>query len=1003
MYLKKKVCILALILFFTTSLFALPNDYYQKRSNWNYHYRCIKTTHFNILFEPQDYDSALEVKSFCEDVYTDITTLFESYPKKIDVVLHGRIDIANGFYHPLPEMLHLYIASPPDQFHGAKTESWLKLLFTHEFTHYVHISYQKGWLYSLSKIFGPSVKTVPGGFLPGYLLEGYTTNTETIFTQGGRGKNPFFELIYKSHILEGNLFSLEKATYNFSEPPSGRIYVGGYIFVDYLIRHYGIAVLKQIHDQVVKNPFNPHKAIEIVTGKTTNELYDNMRLELIDKYKNDMLLPHRPIVSPYKKAHYHLPLKNDMGIITYIEDSKQPHNLSYYDINLKRFTKIVDVSLVDFNSYTCTQKGEKIYFASYDINARAPKEASYTSDIFFVDLSNSKKNRNKTRYLNVSIKRLTKNKHLYHPVVSYDGTKLVAVQRNKSYSSLVEVDKTSGETKILVEIPEACIYSPALSGDGSQIAFIVNIKGQQDLWLYKDGKTTILLSDSKSSQYYPRFLDDTTLLFTSDKNNSLALYSYNLTEKKIKLELTDRVGVVSAISYNDQWLYSSYRSNGYSLLVAEKGNSLQESNPFNNYQGDTKEISNNENNQLILTSDDLTRYNYQPPLQKEEDTTSFYANVAKFLGWTPIPFYYTKNKTNLAPWGIGFGLWAKSVDSKSFLQFILTNPFTIFQPSLFIDAKFPIGVLDVSYSYQQQYGSYSKSINDNLEEIYYQRIFQNLSINIPFYYHIISNRTVAFLATVGLAHEYLIQKNGPFHLFEASKNEFSGFQTSNKLIQYDGLTFYYGKSSASDAIYPSSQIRSSFGIQLQIPLLANSEVGIIGYLENSFSIPVAPHHNIFGELNLAYSNIKNISFNISPRGYESEISSYKGKGTATLGYNYQLSSLDLPIVSNLSFQGLAFALFLQTQFWYDFSLLNAKADNYIYAGIEFKPLVGWSTATFPITVGINCRFDLSFQNGFNPKTDIAPYFAFDYSFITNYKNKRASWIAQNETKPYKIN
>lgn len=1001
----RNLLFVTIILSFNLSLFGAPKNYEKKRSNFYAHYEAIKTQHFQIIFEPQDYDSALEIKSFCEEVYADITSLLESYPKKIEVFLHGRVDTANGFYHPLPEMLHLYIASPSDQFNGAKTESWLKGLFIHELTHYIHISYQKGWLYTLSKIFGPSVKTAPGGFLPGYLLEGYTTNTETIFTKGGRGRDPFFEMIYKSHILEGNLFSLEKASYNHHEPPNGRIYVGGYIFVDFLIRHYGLEVLKNIHDLLVKNPINPDKAIKTVTGKSTAELYDKMRLELMEKYKADIGLPDSLRVSPYKKCHYYLPIETDKGLVTYIEDSKKPHGLYLYDINSQRHTKIVDLSLVDSYSYTANKSGNKIYFASYDINAIAPRGASYTSDIFYIDIEGKKKltTKSQDRFVGVKIKRLTKDKHLHHPAISKNGNRLVAVMRDKSYSKLVEIDLSSGKTKVLVDIPEGTIYYPALNEDGSKIAFVVNVKGKQDLWLYQSEEATPLVSDNQSCQYLPHFLDENKILFTSDLTGSLALYQYDLRTNQIDLVLTDKVGIVSAIPYNGAWLYSSYRTNGYSLHLSGFQEFDSSKNSFANYQGINKKLDSMEAGTLTVRANDLTDLGYAPPTVKEETESSFYLPVAKFLGWAPIPFNYTQSATNLKPWGLGFGLWAKSVDEKSYLQFIATNPFTIFHPSIFIDTNFPIAIFDAKYSYHQQYGGYAKNLNGLSSQIYYQRIFQNLSIDIPFYYHMIANRTFALLATVGLAHEYLVESNRQFHLFEASKMEFVGFEKSNRLVQYDGLVFYYGKSSSHDAIYPSSQLRSSFGIQLNFNLPYKNDLAITGYLENSFAIPLAPHHNLFGELNLGYSNKEDTKLSISARGYESTSSNYKGKGIATLGYNYQLSSIDLPIVSNLSFSGLALAVYLQSQFWYDFTLHSAKADNYLYAGIELKPIIGWSLATFPITVGINCRFDLSLKNGFNPKGDIAPYFAFDTSFITNYKEKSSAWIAQDELKAYKIN
>ena len=64
------------------------------------------------MYEPADQASADELASICEDVYAKVTGFFRSYPKKIPVVIRGRLDYANGLTAPFPGRLELIVTAP---------------------------------------------------------------------------------------------------------------------------------------------------------------------------------------------------------------------------------------------------------------------------------------------------------------------------------------------------------------------------------------------------------------------------------------------------------------------------------------------------------------------------------------------------------------------------------------------------------------------------------------------------------------------------------------------------------------------------------------------------------------------------------------------------------------------------------------------------------------------------------------------------------------------------
>ena len=100
-------------------------------SAWSVSRYQIETEHFVFIFEKDNERWAREIASFSEEVYENLAGLLENRPRQIKVVIHSDVNQANGSYYPVPEYLNLYVTSPRDFFLGARTENWLRSLFTH--------------------------------------------------------------------------------------------------------------------------------------------------------------------------------------------------------------------------------------------------------------------------------------------------------------------------------------------------------------------------------------------------------------------------------------------------------------------------------------------------------------------------------------------------------------------------------------------------------------------------------------------------------------------------------------------------------------------------------------------------------------------------------------------------------------------------------------------------------------------------------------------------------
>ena len=72
-----------------------------------------------------------------------------------------------------------------------------------------------------------------------------------------------------------------------------------------------------------------------------------------------------------------------------------------------------------------------------------------------------------------------------------------------------------------------------------------------------------VLGPDAFGEYFPAFLDDRTLLFSSDRSGSLALYRADLQAGTYALVQSDPVAAISGAVDGDSLLYGSYSANGW--------------------------------------------------------------------------------------------------------------------------------------------------------------------------------------------------------------------------------------------------------------------------------------------------------------------------------------------------------------------------------------------------------------------------------------------------------
>lgn len=528
----------------------------------------VETEHFLFIYEPRDGPAVDELLTFVEDVYAKVTGFFQSRPPKVTCILRGRTDDANGETFGYPARIDLQLFAPTDHFLGARSESWLKLLLTHELTHFVHQSMQTGLLSAASRVFGADIATDALFFLPGWAVEGPAVYDETVFSRGGRGRNPLFEVFTKAAAEEGSLFSLDQASYASLLPPAGRIYVAGYALVDWLQSTYGPDTLRKIMAKYLDFPFfGPWAAISAVTGKDASVIFADMRQHMVARYAAYASIRAGAQVTPDRVGSWSHPQPTARGLYLYRTTPGAFPAIVRWDPAARAEHVLVNAFLTDASSFSATSDGFQVWFSTEREDDSRPSETRLTADLFLLDARKG------------SVRQVTRDAHLWHPAVSSDGSRLLAVQGWGSYSRLVSVDPSTGKMRVLFSRAGSSVFTPAVSPDGALVAFTFNMRGFQDVCTARLDELdagSVPLDDPRSpltdvnaaaarpvlgpdpdGDYFPTFTDATTLLFCSDRSGELALYQADLATGDVSLILRDPVAATEGAVEDGSLLYVS--------------------------------------------------------------------------------------------------------------------------------------------------------------------------------------------------------------------------------------------------------------------------------------------------------------------------------------------------------------------------------------------------------------------------------------------------------------
>lgn len=516
----------------------------------------IETAHTTIIFEKGDALYAQEIAAFADEVLLELSGLLDHLPRrKVPVILAGRTAMSNGMFAPFPASVILYLTSPVDRFLGSRSRSWLRSLYTHELTHYLHLTSPVG-LAKYLLFLGPEVPAMNSVLMPLWWIEGITTYTESEYAQGGRGDSPLFALTWQSPMLEDSLWSLSQGRYSSSFPPSGRIYSTGYLMVDYLTRHYGKESFTRVNTSFSWFPFyGLNKGLKQETGYTSKALF-TLAIE-----EQKALLPQSLSLgeqfSPDSFGDYSLPVPTELGLVGYSYTQQRGGSIVRYASDGSVGTiKSLPYLNRDSISFSTNQAVFSFVWADPFHASSLPLAPVSYSDLMLYDFSLD------------TFLRITHTAMLSQPALSKDGKLLVAIRRIGDRHALVRINLNTGESSLLYDNPSGSVFEPVITGENT-IVVIQIVEGNSSLLAIDlEGSISVLIPPTQSEIRSPVVSPDGSLLFVSDDAGFLDLYRYDYASGEIEKLYSDPQGILKARIDGDELLYETYRSKGIALKRA---------------------------------------------------------------------------------------------------------------------------------------------------------------------------------------------------------------------------------------------------------------------------------------------------------------------------------------------------------------------------------------------------------------------------------------------------
>ncbi len=499
----------------------------------------INLPSFQIIYQAELDPEAHRMANTLQAIITPVSASLKIKPRKISILLQNRGTTSNGFVQLAPRRSEFF-TTPGQEF---DYQDWLNSLAVHELRHVVQLDKLTGNL--KAPFFEDLAFTIFGVTLPSWFFEGDAVGTETALTNAGRGRQPEWDLTFRTNTLS-------KKKYNYSKNFIGSLnsltpgyYQLGYFMTTKLKKDEGRFILDSVFRRMNSNylrPYNLSNSIKKFTGSGTRKLHDSTVAELENLWQKqqEILQPadHKSLnkrskvipeffllPTPIEKANEFLVLKESKAHtnrISRIDSFGNEHLIIKIGLQEEpHFSYAVQKIVWDEFRYDKRyQKRSFNVINTYDISTKSYRQLTYKTRLFAPSLSPDGKiivtveinlsNKITLVELNAEtgkeLRRFASpdNLMLQTPRYNPGGSKIIMTAVSKEGKTLLELNKSSGTFTQLIAYQKQLISRPVYAGN--QIIFKAHYNGIDNLYsLDTATKTIAQITNVKFGAYNPSF------------------------------------------------------------------------------------------------------------------------------------------------------------------------------------------------------------------------------------------------------------------------------------------------------------------------------------------------------------------------------------------------------------------------------------------------------------------------------------------------------------------
>jgi hypothetical protein len=468
-------------------------------------FRTIRTEHFDIHAHQGEEALARRLAGMVERVRQKFQPVLGVPHGRVQVILVDQTDVSNGWATPVPyDAIEITAVPPAAESLIGNTTDWLELVFTHEYTHILHLDRSRGFMQGVRRIFGRVPVAFPNAYLPVWQIEGIATFEESRMTGEGRIPAGDFRAIVDVAAANGRFAPIDRASGGLIDWPNGNApYAYGAYFHQFLADRYGAERLSELADATSRRlPLLGAGAFKKVFGRSESDLWKEFR-----DTRERAGVPHSATDARAVRLTHH-------GYIVTAPRVTESGTIYYGIANADGFPALMRLApdgtprRVAWRALggRTSVRGDWVVFDQLE---RVRSIALY-SDLYAVTTNGGR------------VRRLTRHARAGDPDLSPDSRRIVCTVQATGRRAIALLDfqpATVSPPRVLVDDPDADFSGPQWSPDGRQIVAERRRLHAYDLVLIdpESGAVRTLVSRSDARLVTPSWTaDGRTILFSAD-------------------------------------------------------------------------------------------------------------------------------------------------------------------------------------------------------------------------------------------------------------------------------------------------------------------------------------------------------------------------------------------------------------------------------------------------------------------------------------------------------